>query len=330
MTALLDVRDLRVSFPVRTSVFGSAKSFVAVDGVSFSISPGTTFALVGESGSGKTTVARALLRVHQHVTGEVHYGEERQDVLRLTGRGLNAYRRQVQAVFQDPFSSLDPRMQVLEIVSEPLRVAGVRRAARHATARDLLQRVGIPAGAERGYPHEFSGGQRQRIAIARALALRPRLIILDEPVSSLDVSVRAQVLNLLMDLQAEYATSYLLIAHDIGVVRSMSEQIGIMYRGRIVEMGATNTVLSAARHPYTRQLLEAAEWGADESKELGPDDVGEGSLAGACSFVGRCAFRARRCEVDDPVLRGSDELVACHFPLPPLRSGASNGTQRSS
>lgn len=319
MTELLDVRDLHVSFPIRGGpLFRPRRRFMAVDGVTFSIPPGGTFALVGESGSGKTTVARAILRLYQDVSGDVRYGPDRLDVLRLSGRELQSYRQQVQPVFQDPFSSLDPRMQAVEIVGEPLRVAGVSRTARLAAARDLLRRVGIQASADRAYPHEFSGGQRQRIAIARALILRPRLIILDEPVSSLDVSIRAQVLNLLIDLQEEFATSYLMIAHDLALVRSMSQRIGIMYHGRIVELGPTDEVLRAGQHPYTRLLLDSARWasGSDLTSLAAPEEVEAQPVEHGCAFRGRCVYAAARCETEDPLLAGDDHRVACHFPLP--------------
>ena len=254
--ALLEVRHLVKEFTRRSGLFGKAPGVRAVDDVSFSIERGETFGLVGESGSGKTTTGRCILRLIDPTSGQVAF--KGQDVLALDRRALRESRRHMQMVFQDPYSSLNPRMRVETIVAEPLVIHGIGTTAeRAARVAELLAHVGLDPDLGRRYPHEFSGGQRQRIGLARALALNPSLIIADEPVSALDVSIQAQVINLLVDLQARFALTYLLIAHDLRLVRHVCTRVAVMYRGRIVEMGSTGTVYERAEHAYTRALLSA-------------------------------------------------------------------------
>ncbi len=255
-TPLVVVDRLSVRFPLgRTHLFGPARTMTAVDDVSFEIFPGETLGLVGGSGSGKTTTGRALLRVAPIASGRVLF--DGQDVARLSPRALRNLRRDMQLIFQDPYSSLNPRMTVAQIVAEPLRVHGIETDQTRLAARvgRLLDLVGLPFDAAERHPHAFSGGQRQRIGIARALALEPRLIIADEPVSALDVSIRAQVVNLMQDLQERLGLTYLFIAHDLAVVRHIADRVAIMQAGRIVEIGAADQVYSAPQHPYTRELL---------------------------------------------------------------------------
>jgi oligopeptide transport system ATP-binding protein len=257
MSALLDVRDLVKHFPVRGGVFSRTRAWVrAVDGVSFQLERGKTLALVGESGSGKTTTGRAILRLIEPTAGAVIF--DGQDVTQLDRKGLRALRKRVQIIFQDPYSSLNPRMTVLAVLSEAMAVHGLyARAERRERVHALLQLVGLPPEAANRYPHEFSGGQRQRIGIARALAVEPELIVCDEPISALDVSIQAQILNLLEELQEKLGLTYLFIGHDLSVVRHISDHVAVMYLGRIVEMGATDQVFSTPIHPYTKALLSA-------------------------------------------------------------------------
>ncbi len=254
--ALLDVRGLTKVYRRRQGLFGQASEVRAIDRVSFAVEQGETFGLVGESGSGKTTTGRCILRLIEPTSG--HVGFKGQDVLALDRRALRDARRHMQMVFQDPYSSLNPRMRVETIVEEPLVIHRIgTKAERARRVAELLAHVGLDPELRRRYPHEFSGGQRQRIGLARALALNPSLIIADEPVSALDVSIQAQVINLLVDLQARFALTYLLIAHDLRLVRHVCTRVAVMYRGRIVEMGSTQAVYERAEHAYTRALLSA-------------------------------------------------------------------------
>ncbi|NGZ75115.1 ABC transporter ATP-binding protein [Saccharibacillus alkalitolerans] len=253
--ALLEVRDLQVHFPIRGGLFGRTQGFVkAVDGVSLSIEPGQTYGLVGESGSGKTTTGRAVIGLNAITSGSVLFnGQE------LTAaRNRSAARRDMQMIFQDPYSSLNPKKRVLDIIAEPLRnYESLSHKEEKFRAAELLERVGLSPESLYKYPHQFSGGQRQRIGIARAIALKPKLIIADEPVSALDVSVQAQVLNFLQDIQQELGLTYLFISHDLGIIRHMCDKIGIMYRGRHVEQGTTEDIFERPRHIYTKRLLSA-------------------------------------------------------------------------
>jgi ABC-type oligopeptide transport system ATPase subunit len=254
--ALLEVRHLVKEFPRRRELFRAAPPVRAVDDVTFSIEAGETFGLVGESGSGKTTTGRCILRLIEPTSGQIAFKGE--DVLAFTPARMRQARREMQIVFQDPYSSLNPRMRAGDIVEEPLLVHGVGgRAERRERVAELFRLVGLDPSHLRRYPHEFSGGQRQRIGLARALALEPSFVIADEPVSALDVSVQAQVVNLLMELQERLRLTYLFIAHDLRLVRHVCTRVAVMYRGRIVEMGATASLFAAPAHPYTQALLSA-------------------------------------------------------------------------
>jgi ABC-type oligopeptide transport system ATPase subunit len=252
------VTGLKVHFPLRGGWFGRGKEVVkAVDDVSFEIAEGQTLGLVGESGSGKSTVSRALLKLVRPTAGQAFYQER--EILGLSEREFRPFRKDLQMIFQDPIGSLNPRMKVGAIVEEPLGIhfATMNREERMEVVERLLKKVGLPGDAAGRYPHEFSGGQRQRIGIARALAVEPKLLICDEPVSALDVSVQAQILNLLKDLQEEFKLTYLFIAHDLAVVRHMSDQIAVMHLGKMVEIGAADEVCENPQHDYTKKLLSA-------------------------------------------------------------------------
>jgi oligopeptide/dipeptide ABC transporter ATP-binding protein len=316
--ALLEARELRKHFPVRRSLFGRHRAVVrAVDGVSFDIMPGQTLGVVGESGCGKTTTAKLVLCLESPTEGSVQF--DGQPLGTLDPEGVRRYRRAVQAVFQDPYASLNPRMRVGAIVAEPLVThEALERGTVDGRVRELLDFVGLPARAATLFPHEFSGGQRQRIAIARALAVSPRLIVLDEPVSALDVSIRAQILNLLRDLQQQLGVSYLFIAHDLAAVAHMSHTIAVMYLGKIVEIGPAAAVAHAPQHPYTQALFAAAlPAHPDEARE---EAVLQGEVPSplappaGCRFHPRCPQALARCGVEEPALRSWDSRrVACHL-----------------
>jgi len=322
-TPLLEVHDLVKHFPVRQrSGTGQVR---AVDGVSFSVHSGQTFALVGESGCGKTSIAKLLLLLERPTQGRIVF--DGQDVLALGRRGVHAYRKQVQAVFQDPSSSLNPRLRVFTALAEPIIAHegwGVlyRRAALRRRLIELLDIVGLPAGALDLYPHEFSGGQRQRIAVARALALRPRLLILDEPTSALDVSIRAQIINLLTDIQREFDIAYLMIAHDLALVRHFSTRVGVMYLGRMVESGVSEHVFDAPAHPYTQALLGSAprpdpDHQPEEGLILG--DIGSALHPPAgCRFHPRCPRAQALCSQQEPTVVPvpGGQRAACHLLQP--------------
>ncbi len=263
MTPLLEVRGLSKSFPLRTGLFGRERGSVkAVDGISFEIERGETLALVGESGCGKTTAARALLRLVEPTSGEVLYRAEPTatpvDLMRLGSSAMRELRRDLQIVFQDPYASLNPRMSVGEIVGEALRAHRIATgAAAERRVCEALERVGLRAETRSRFPHEFSGGERQRIGIARALVLAPKFVVCDEAVSALDVSIQAQVINLLRDLQSELGLAYLFIAHDLSIVRHLAHRVAVMYAGRIVEIGTAREVFEKPAHPYTQALLAA-------------------------------------------------------------------------
>ncbi len=320
---LLSVQDLRVHFPFSRGSFLSPQRGVirAVDGLSFDINKGETLALVGESGCGKSTTARAIINLVHPTSGSVRL--EGVDITRLGDREMMPYRRVVQMVFQDPFASLNPRMTVGSIIGEPLAVHGLASGKdRKLEVLRLMDLVGLNPRFLNRYPHEFSGGQRQRIGIARALAVQPKLILCDEPVSALDVSIQAQIINLLMDLQQRLGLSYLFIAHDLSVVRHIATRVGVMYLGRLVELGEAESVYSHPTHPYTEALLSAVPV-PDPSKAASRQRIRlEGEVPTpdrehvGCSFADRCPLVVDKCRFDRPLHRqisGSEEVhtVAC-------------------
>ncbi len=333
MTALLEVEGLTKHYTTRTGLFSRAKPSVrAVDGLSFSVAPGETLALVGESGCGKSTTARLAVRLIDPTAGTVRF--EGTDITRLGAAALRAVRRRMQMVFQDPFASLDPRMSVQDILAEPLVVHRCGdAAARRARVAELLALVGLAPYHAARYPHEFSGGQRQRIGIARALALEPALVVLDEPVSALDVSIQAQVVNLLADLQARLSLSYVFIAHDLAVVKHVADRVAVMYLGRIVEIGPKAELFANPRHPYTRVLLAAIPRPDPHirlARQPGGDLPSPANIPAGCRFHTRCGYVIDRCRIEDPALRPISPAhdSACHRAedLPPAALATANAT----
>ncbi|WP_316164524.1 MULTISPECIES: oligopeptide/dipeptide ABC transporter ATP-binding protein [unclassified Bradyrhizobium] len=317
---LLQVNDLKKHFPIRSGLFGRAKSRVhAVDGVSFEIARGETLSLVGESGCGKSTVGRAILRLFDITAGQIVLDGTRIDDL---GPGsLRDMRRRVQVVFQDPFSSLNPRMRIRDILAEPINNFGLAKTAAERDARiaELMEIVRLPRDAVNRRPHEFSGGQRQRIGIARALAAKPDVIVCDEAVSALDVSVKAQIVNLLQDLQREFGLALLFISHDLAIVEHMTHRVAVMYLGRIVELAPRRQIFASPGHPYTRALLSAVpipEPGAERTPIILKGDVPSPvNPPKGCRFNTRCPLAFDRCRMEAPELRlkGEDQWVACHL-----------------
>jgi peptide/nickel transport system ATP-binding protein len=327
---LLDVRGLVMDFPVRRGTFGRTVAHNrAVDGVDLKIRPGETLGLVGESGCGKTTLGRCIVRTLKPAEGEIIYRDqagETVDLAALSTRALRPYQRQIRLIFQDPFSSLNPRMTLLQIVGDPLRSHGIARGSElEDRVADMLRRVGLSPQYMRRYPHAFSGGERQRVNIARALILRPRLVVADEPVSALDVSVRAQILNLLQDLQDEFGLTYLFISHDLSVVENICDRVAVMYFGRIVETAETAELYARPRHPYTEALLSAVPRPDPRLRDSGrrirlPDDLPDPTdPPPGCPFHTRCPYvRPEVCAADDGGPRllpygGRDHRAACHF-----------------
>ena len=320
---------LRVENLTKRYVDAQRRNVLAVDGVSFELAQGEVLGVVGESGCGKTTLGRMIVRLLEPTAGRILI--EGEDFATLRGAALKQARRNVQMVFQDPFSSLNPRHRVGHILAEPLIVHGVTdRAGIGRRVDELLSMVGLPAGSVERYPHEFSGGQRQRIGIARALALNPGLIICDEPVSALDVSVQAQVINLLGDLQKEFGLSYLFIAHDIAVVEHISHRIAVMYLGKIVEIADKPSLFAEPRHPYTQALLAAIPWPDPTIKRqrviLQGDVPSPLNPPSGCRFHTRCPYAQDKCRTEEPVLAAdaSGRATACHFwpQIAPNRTGA--------
>jgi len=316
---VLDVAGLKKHFPVKKGLLRRTVGQVyAVDGVSFSISEGETLGLVAESGCGKSTVARTVLRLIEPTAGSIVL--DGTDVTRLGKTALRPYRRQMQMIFQDPFSSLNPRMSAGDIVGEPLEVHGLASGKqKQALTAGLFDQVGLRRAQMKSFPHEFSGGQRQRISIARALALNPRLIVADEPVSALDVSIQAQVINLMMDLQREKRLSYLFIAHDLAVVEHISHRIAVMYLGKIVEYAGKKTLFTQPKHPYTEALLSAVPVPNPklrrEKRLLQGDVPSPINPPPGCTFHTRCPYAQHRCRQEVPVLKeiAPGHGVSCHL-----------------
>jgi oligopeptide transport system ATP-binding protein len=322
--ALLDVRDLVMHFPIKSGILIDREvgRVRAVDGVSLAVKEGETLGLVGESGCGKSTLCRAILQLLKPTSGSVRF--EGREIVGLKSRAMRPVRREMQMIFQDPYASLNPRHRVGQIVGDPLRLHGLASGEElKRNVNELLERVGLGPEHYNRYPHEFSGGQRQRIGIARALALRPRLIIADEPVSALDVSIQAQIINLLEDLQDEFKLTYIFVAHDLGVIRHVSDRIAVMYLGKIVELGPADEVFSNPIHPYTLSLLAALPIPDPRMNAAREPLVLEGDLPSpsnppaACRFHTRCPYATEICSEVEPELvnYGGDHWAACHHPL---------------
>jgi len=328
---LLEVTDLVKHFPIKTGVLidrqvGSVK---AVDGVSFSLAQGETLGLVGESGCGKSTLSRTVLQLLKPTSGSVRF--EGTEIAGMGRRDLRPLRREMQMIFQDPYASLNPRKRVGQIVGEPMRLHGIASGDELRTrVEELLDRVGLAPEHYNRFPHEFSGGQRQRIGVARALALKPKLIIADEPVSALDVSIQAQIINLLEDLQEEFELTYLFVAHDLGVVRHVSDRIAVMYLGKIVEIGPADDVYANPIHPYTLSLLGAVPIPDPRENRNREHIILEGDVPSpanppeACRFHTRCPRATEICSEVEPELvdHGNGHWAACHHPLDRKGAGA--------
>jgi oligopeptide/dipeptide ABC transporter ATP-binding protein len=325
---LLEVRDLVKHFPITRGIIFQRQigAVHAVDGVSFDVQRGETLGIVGETGCGKSTTAKLIVRLLDATSGAIRF--DGQDITKLRGARLKAIRREVQMIFQDPYSSLNPRKSVGSIIGEPYAIHGLvpDRGERKRAVQELMETVGLNPEHYNRYPHEFSGGQRQRIGVARALALRPKLLIADEPVSALDVSIQAQVLNLLRDMQDQFGLTLIFIAHDLSVVRHMCDRVAVMYLGQIVELGPGDDLYPFPRHPYTGALLSAVpvadaanagEHAAQQRRLLSGDVPSPANPPKACRFHTRCPKAQELCSIEEPSLedKGSGTVAACHFPL---------------
>lgn len=315
---LLEVKDYRKWYPLKKTLFGGTRYVKAADGVSFSIMQGETFGLVGESGCGKTTVGKGVLRLHEATGGEVLF--EGKDILSLSPNACREARRDMQIIYQDPYSSLNPRMTIGNIIGEPLEIHKIAKGqAREKRIRELMDCVGLPASSINHYPHEFSGGQRQRVGIARALCLNPKLIVCDEPVSALDVSIQSQILNLLADLQEQMNLTYLFIAHGLAAVKHLSNQIGVMYLGKLIEVADSDELFRNPAHPYTQALLSAipsTDPTVHKERILLEGDVPSPvNLPSGCRFHTRCHSCSEICRTQEPEFREilPGHFCACHF-----------------
>ena len=315
---ILKVEDLKVHFHAGGGLFSKKKVVKAVDGVSFEIMPGETFGLVGESGCGKSTTGRAIVKIYNPTSGKIYYKGE--DITHIKGKELKDFRQNVQMIFQDPYASLNPRMTVGEIIREPMDIHNIYKTKeeRENRVRELLEIVGLKPDHIRRYPHEFSGGPRQRIGIARTLALRPKFIVCDEPISALDVSIQAQVINLLEHIQKEMGISYLFIAHDLSMVKHISDRIGVMYLGHLVEVGDSDDVYHRPLHPYTQALLSAVPIPDPKTAREKQRIVLEGELPSpidppsGCVFRTRCPNATERCaQAKPPTVKVGNRLVSC-------------------
>ena len=321
MSVLLEVRNLKKYFPVNDGILSREKRFVkAVDDVSFTVDRGETIGIVGESGCGKSTLGQTILQLQPATSGQILYNGT--DLCALTEREMKKYRKDLQIIFQDPYSSINPRKNIETIVTEPMIVHHlIKPSEKKEHAIELLKKVGLGEQHLRRMPHEFSGGQRQRIGIARALGLNPKLIVCDEPVSALDVSIQAQVLNLLKSLQEEYGLTYLFIAHGVPVVRHISDRIAVMYLGKIVEFSGRDELFSGVAHPYTQALLSAVptpDPDAERNRILLPGEIPSPiNPPAGCRFHTRCPYAKEICKSVEPELKsiGTNHLCACHFPL---------------
>lgn len=323
MSALLSVENLHVRFPVRSGLLQRVISHVhAVSGVSFDLQKGEAFGLVGESGCGKTTVARAILRLEDAAEGRIIYGGE--DITTLPDKALGMYRRKVQAIFQDPFSSLNPRMTTAQIIAEPIRVHGLAKGKAIATRVDeLLDLCGLPKRFAELYPHEMSGGQRQRVGIARALAMEPEMLVCDEAVSALDVSIQAQIINLLAQLRRELGLTYLFIGHDLSVVRHLCDRVGVMYLGTMMEKAASEPLFAQPLHPYTRALIDAVpnpDPDAEANRDVEPlqgEVPSPSNPPSGCVFHPRCSYATVQCSAERPAAKQHlpDHTAACWHPV---------------
>ena len=316
--ALISVRDLKMYFPVGGSLLKKGKLLKAVDGVSFDLMPGETFGLVGESGCGKTTVGRTIVRLYAPTAGHIYFGGT--DIAPLSEKEVQPFRSRMQMIFQDPYASLNPRMTVASIVGEPLRYQGVSPKEIDARVRELIDCVGLKPDHLNRYPHEFSGGQRQRIGIARSLASRPEFIVCDEPISALDVSIQAQIINMLEELQARLGVTYLFVSHDLSMVRHISHRVAVMYLGHIVEMAPVDELYAHTLHPYTQALMSAVPVADPDAAEKSQRIVLQGDVPqpidppSGCAFRTRCPYAEKCCAERAPELRdlGGGHMVACH------------------
>lgn len=317
----IEIKNLTKFFPVSKAIFSRKKSFVkAVDDVSFTIKKGETLGLVGESGCGKTTLGRTIIRLYEATKGEIIY--DGVDIAKLSPSKMNNYRKKMQMIFQDPYASLDSRMTVSDIVGESIDIHKLLKGKdREDRVQDLLRMVGLSSEHASRYPHEFSGGQRQRIGIARALAVQPEFIICDEPISALDVSIQAQVVNMLEDLQKEMGLTYLFIAHDLSMVKHIAKRVGVMYLGKMVEITDSNELYSYPLHPYTKALLSAIPIPDPDESAKKNRIVLEGEIPTpidpppGCRFKGRCSYAKEICSKEEPILKnlGREHYVACHL-----------------
>ena len=320
---LLEVQGLKKYFPIQQGFLRRTVGYIkAVDNVNLTVKRGETLGVVGESGCGKTTMGRCLIRLYEPTDGKIHLNVDNQtiSVTELDRKEMHLFRRNAQIIFQDPYASLNPRMNLLETIGEPLLVNGIARGRElEERVKEVVTQVGLRVEHLRRFPHSFSGGQRQRIGIARALVVQPKLVIADEPVSALDVSIQAQILNLLEDLQEKYNLTYIFVSHNMAVVRYISDRIAVMYAGKLVELGPKQELLSHPKHPYTELLLAAVPRTVDRLRGQRTVTPGEppdlGNLPKGCVFHPRCKYARDRCKVEEPTLRAlrPDYHVSCHF-----------------